>query len=327
MERCLWLAGAGNRRTAETMRIALIANYIPDKSPSMMLYPQMLQRLLVQCGHEVEIVHPPAVFGAWSRWRGETAKWTGYVDKYLLAPPFLRWKVRKADLVHVCDHSNSMYLRCAGRKPKVITCHDLIAILAAQNTYAGIRLRRTGRWQQRWIRTNLLRAPEVICVSRKTEADLLDLGPTGNLRSRVIYHALNRRFERAGCPETEAVLVRLGLDANAAYFFHVSGNSFYKNRPGVARIFAEIRKKPQFASTKLIMAGKPWTPELKALCGSLHLGSAAVEAGPVSDDELRALYTGALALLFPSREEGFGWPVLEAQACGCAVITSNRPPM
>jgi glycosyltransferase involved in cell wall biosynthesis len=42
---------------------------------------------------------------------------------------------------------------------------------------------------------------------------------------------------------------------------------------------------------------------------------------------LRTLYTGALALLFPSLEEGFGWPILEAQACGCPVITSARSPM
>ena len=47
----------------------------------------------------------------------------------------------------------------------------------------------------------------------------------------------------------------------------------------------------------------------------------------ISNDQLRILYSGAFALLFPSLEEGFGWPVLEAQACGCPVITSNRPPL
>src|SRR5205085_3940294 len=40
-----------------------------------------------------------------------------------------------------------------------------------------------------------------------------------------------------------------------------------------------------------------------------------------------ALYNRAHALLFPSRFEGFGWPIAEAQACGCPVLTSNRPPM
>merc|ERR1711912_68703 len=38
-------------------------------------------------------------------------------------------------------------------------------------------------------------------------------------------------------------------------------------------------------------------------------------------------YSSATALLFPSLQEGFGWPIIEAQACGCPVFTSNRPPM
>lgn len=42
---------------------------------------------------------------------------------------------------------------------------------------------------------------------------------------------------------------------------------------------------------------------------------------------IEALYTRATALLYPSLDEGFGWPIIEAQACGCPVITSNREPM
>jgi glycosyltransferase involved in cell wall biosynthesis len=47
----------------------------------------------------------------------------------------------------------------------------------------------------------------------------------------------------------------------------------------------------------------------------------------VSHDTLRALYCGAGALLFPSLQEGFGWPIIEAQACGCPVFTSDLAPM
>jgi glycosyltransferase involved in cell wall biosynthesis len=44
----------------------------------------------------------------------------------------------------------------------------------------------------------------------------------------------------------------------------------------------------------------------------------------VDDHALAVLYRAADALLFPSLAEGFGWPVLEAQACGCPVVASNR---
>jgi glycosyltransferase involved in cell wall biosynthesis len=47
----------------------------------------------------------------------------------------------------------------------------------------------------------------------------------------------------------------------------------------------------------------------------------------VDNAALAALYSGAELLLFPSLEEGFGWPIIEAQACGCPVLTTGKDPM
>ena len=47
----------------------------------------------------------------------------------------------------------------------------------------------------------------------------------------------------------------------------------------------------------------------------------------VSNPELEALYSLAEGLIFPSWEEGFGWPIAEAQACGCPVFASDRAPL
>jgi glycosyltransferase involved in cell wall biosynthesis len=88
---------------------------------------------------------------------------------------------------------------------------------------------------------------------------------------------------------------------------------------------AELRKHPQFRSARLVMAGPALPPALREAAQAL--GGAVVECVALSDEQLRAIYTGATALLFPSLEEGFGWPILEAQACACPVITSGRSPM
>ena len=52
-----------------------------------------------------------------------------------------------------------------------------------------------------------------------------------------------------------------------------------------------------------------------------------IELTNITNEDLRALYSKATALLFPSLREGFGWPIIEAQACGCPVFTSDRVPM
>jgi glycosyltransferase involved in cell wall biosynthesis len=64
------------------------------------------------------------------------------------------------------------------------------------------------------------------------------------------------------------------------------------------------------------MAGKSWSKEMREFCAAAHLQDCAIEMTNVPDQTLMALSTGAKALFFPSREEGFGWPVIEAQACG-----------
>ena len=309
------------------MKIVLIADYLPDRSPSMRRYALMLERILLARGFAVKRVHPPAVLGSLPLLPGGVAKWFGYLDKYLIAPFYLRWQCRTADVVHVCDHSASMYLRCAGKAPGVLTCHDLLAIRGARGLYDGVRVKWTGRMQQRWIAREIRAAEHIICVSERTKQDVLELGPASGTEIRVIHNPLNRNFRQAGGAETARALAGLHLAAGTEYLFHVGGNKWYKNRLAVLRIFSELKALPGFAGMKLIMAGDAWTEEMRSFHAVMPHKGDVLEAGNVSDEDLDALYSGAAALLFPSREEGFGWPILEAQACGCPVITTNRAPM
>lgn len=291
----------------------------------MLRYAGMLDRELRARGHDVTVAYPPTVVLKLLPAASPLAKWVGYIDKYLIAPSSLQRAARQADLVHVCDHSNSMYLGLCGKTPAVITCHDLMAIFAAQGRYPAIRISATGRTLQRWIASGLRNAKAVICVSHKTAEDLRELG--GSPSVSVVHNPLNWDFHPVAKDQTARVLAANGLAGDADYLIHVGSNSWYKNRPAVVRIFAALKQSSRFRDTRLLLAGKPGDAELRQVIADSGVADSIHELHTVSNEDLRALYSGARALLFPSREEGFGWPILEAQACGCPVITTNRAPM
>ena len=73
----------------------------------------------------------------------------------------------------------------------------------------------------------------------------------------------------------------------------------------------------------MVFAGEALPAELRELAGQLGVVARVIEIVKPADAMLEALYNRARALLFPSRFEGFGWPVVEAQACGCPVLCSD----
>ena len=307
------------------MRILLVGNYALDNQMSMSRYAEFLRDQMTLRGHHVEILRPPVVLGGASQ-HAAIRKWLGYVDKYLLFPPRLRERARDFDLVHICDHSNSMYLPHTSGCPSSITCHDLLAIAAAGGCYPQQKISATGKLQQRWIRKHLARARHVVCVSHNTARELAE-HVRRDAPVTVIPNSLSISASRATPQSVSELRTRLGLAPDEQYLFHIGGVVWYKNRLGVLRIYQAIRQQLSTSSIRLIMAGAPFTPPMRAFVKANHLQDEIIEVVEPSDDELCTLYAGALALLFPSLYEGFGWPIIEAQSCSCPVITSNRPPM
>lgn len=312
------------------MRILLVGNYALDNQASMLRYAESLRRQMVLRGHQVEMIQPRTTVGDLVA-QPTLRKWLGYIDKYIFFPYRLRRCVKDFDLVHVCDHSNSMYLAHTGICPASITCHDLLAIKSAMGHYAGQKISYSGKIQQRWILKHLAEARDVLCVSAHTARELAAIRGGASQRVTVIENALNPAYES---PATEGSVLRLrkqlGIVAGERYLIHVGGEIWYKNRFGVLRIFRLLCERLRDSGTpalRLAMVGQPLTEKMREfVAANLAKGSVIEVVGP-SDEDLRALYTGATALLFPSLHEGFGWPLIEAQSCGCPVITSNRFPM
>jgi glycosyltransferase involved in cell wall biosynthesis len=308
------------------MRILLIANYLPDSQQSMQRYAAMLQTGLASAGHDVRVIRP-SVRAATLAPDGAATKWLGYVDKLLLFPRQLRDAIKWADVTHICDHSNAHYVKYLEGRPHVVTCHDLLAVRSAMGEFPQQRTRFSGRILQKMILKGLGTAKHIVCDSNATRADVLRIAGRRDSDVSVIYLALNYPYEPMTRDESGKRLERVAITIQRPFVLHVGGNQWYKNRLGVLKIFLIAREHVSARNLVLVMAGKPWTEEMRRFVAANDLERSVVELIDVADRNLQALYTRADVFLFPSLEEGFGWPITEAQSCGCPVVTSNRPPM
>lgn len=309
------------------MKILLIANYGLQSSQSMPRFADMLYTSLAEAGSEVQILRPSIVLGRLRPSGAGLGKWLGYVDSLLLFRLALQSVAAEADVVHICDQANAVYVPWLKGKPHLVTCHDMLAISSALGEIPQNPTRFTGRTYQRWILRGLRKAQHTVCVSEKTRTELLRLAGISQARVSVVPNALNYPYHPMSEEEASHRLRQLGVPAGHPFLLHVGGNFWYKNRGGVLAIFSRLSETLGFESYGFVIAGEALTAEQRALISGKPLCARLHEILRPTNEDLRALYSSARALVFPSLYEGFGWPIVEAQACGCPVFTSNRPPM
>ncbi|NCS48670.1 MAG: glycosyltransferase family 4 protein [Microcystis aeruginosa G13-05] len=309
------------------MKILLIANYPPDHIQSMNRFAQILETGLTELGHQVHVIRPQPWIGRLQPSSKGLGKWLGYIDKFLLFPNTLRQELSWADVVHICDQSNAVYTKYLQKVPHVVTCNDLLAIRSALGEIKENHTRWTGRQLQKMILNGLNQAQRVACISEQTKMDLMRLSSLRFSTISLIHMGLNYRYFPMKISEAKRRLEALEIPKKCQFFLHVGGNTWYKNRLGVLSIFYYLLQKHPKIEDHLVMVGQPFTIEIRQFIKKYNLSQTVIEMVGVDNEDLRALYSSATALLFPSLQEGFGWPIIEAQACGCPVITSKRPPM
>lgn len=227
------------------------------------------------------------------------------------------------DLVHT-GHPGATPLRqlsCA----RVTTCHDLIPLNHPRHHVSYRSGFRAGR--QRLDSRRFRAADHVIAVSQTSAGDLVRLLGVSGQKITVVYNGVDSEcFGSEPRADDRRVRAQQGLD-EVDYVLCVGGASWRKNPEHAIAALARARAAQPEGNLVLAWAGELSVAErgmLRALAAARGVSAALRLVGYVDDRSLAALYRGAVALLFPSRAEGFGYPIIEAMAAGCPVITANR---
>jgi glycosyltransferase involved in cell wall biosynthesis len=239
--------------------------------------------------------------------------------RYVAYPRSVRH--RDARLFHILDQGYAHVIRGLDPERTVVTCHDLIPLLAVEGVIS-MALPATVARTFRWRIGHLRRARAVIAVSEATRATLERYTGVSPDRITVVPQGVGPPFApRDGRQATRAAA---GLDDTHAVLLQVASRSRYKNTPAALHALARLRANGGDRLV-LVRVGAPMFPDEADLAVRLGVFDAVREVGSVDDATLVAWYNAADVLVFPSLWEGFGWPALEAMACGTPVVASNTP--
>lgn len=317
------------------MHIILVGNYLPDGQESMQRFANMLAGGFEELGITTETWRPVQLFGAGSKpTNAGVRKWLGYLDKWIVFPVILRWRQRRyakqaGVRFHICDHSNSPYLGHLDNQRTSITCHDVLAIRGALgHSDSYLTPSRLGEKLQQWILHHLSQAKRLACVSQLTLEQLVKLEHGAHTKHpanwQVIHNAFNADFRPMPLDEREGILRQAKFPLSTPFLLHVGSGQTRKNRLMLLEMVHALGNR--WAGT-ICLAGEAPDEALLARASALGLRDRLVVMLKPNHQTLVALYSHCEAFVFPSYSEGFGWPVIEAQACGVPVIASSIAPM
>lgn len=191
--------------------------------------------------------------------------------------------------------------------PKVTTIHDLVVYKYPE--YLPRKIIDNHKRRLHWV---VKESQAIIADSASTKEDIISFLKIPENKIHVVHLGVTDAF----FPQKIDAVIQMRKKYNLAknYILCVGKREPRKNLQRVIEAF----KKLALSDTELVIVGNPgWGVDVAPVKNTKVLNF-------VPQADLTALYTGAAVFVYPSLYEGFGLPVLEAMACGCPVVTSNR---
>ena len=242
--------------------------------------------------------------------------WCDRFARYLSYPRQIRG--RAAQVNHIIDHGYAHLLWSLPPAKTVVTVHDLIPLIASRGKIPGVS-RRRARLSELSARC-LKRAAALIAVSGQTKRDLFEFCKVPEDRIEVVPLGVSPEFRKLECSKSE-LRARLGIATPDSFVVMISGTYFYKNHEVSLAAIRDLRRQSTRDCRVLWLGNQAAQTDPRV--ARLGLSEAVTGREPATTAELVEIYNACDCLLFPSLYEGFGWPPLEAMACGTPVVCSN----
>ncbi len=208
-------------------------------------------------------------------------------------------------------------------------------IMVRAGMAAAVRLLTGGRYrlseqdyQRLTARYAVARAARILTISAFSKREIAEVYGVGADSIDITYCGIETERFRTPVPEEQlaGILRRYGIDR--PYLLYLGRLEHKKNVAGLTKAFAFLKN--QYGIThQLVLSGTPGSgyEDIRAVCRDGRLEGAVVETGWVPDEEVPALMQGAELFVFPSHYEGFGLPILQAQAAGTPLACADIPVM
>ncbi|HWQ46586.1 MAG TPA: glycosyltransferase family 1 protein [Longilinea sp.] len=294
--------------------LLLLRDFIQDQRLSMEIYADLVAKTLREGYSQTIFVREftPSLPG-WTKKLGGLR-----LARYGLYP--LQVVNQKASLYHIIEHGYAHLIPWLNPKKTVVTVHDLMPLVRWKGKINGVPHGRIPLLALISL-NSLKQAAHLIAVSNNTRDDLVNLLGCDPQRITVIYSGIDPVFKPFSSAEKKSTSeTTFKSDPNIKKIL-ISGSAFYKNNETACKTAAYL-KTIYPDKFKVIKTGKP-SSEWAEWVDQYHLEEDVVDVGIVSRPQMAAVYNAVDVLLFPSLYEGFGWPPLEAMACGTPVVTSN----